>query len=373
MRIKSLRVSNFRNVEAARLVDFSNVNILVGANGQGKTNILEAIYLMGSGGSFRARRDEEMVEDGKTEATVSGVLCLDSGICSQVDVALRRDSGGSSKLILVDDKRVTAGELAGKFPMVLFSPEEVDLVRTMAVRRRRIMDGLGVKVDAGYRSDLTDYVRIWRHRNQLLLAIKQHRADTDELDAWDEQMAEVGARLTAARRDLILELNKVSQGKYATFGKLKEGVVLQIKYLPNIQAERKADYLEILKSARAIDIARTHTTRGIHRDDLGMWLGGEDALERASRGEFRSIVLAIKLAEGAILKDRLGEAPIYLLDDVMSELDDVRQAALYEELRGAQLVITTTHDGAESLPEGAQRWVVKNGELDYREIDLVTG
>lgn len=344
MKILNLRVSGFRNIQSVVLSEFGQKNIFWGENGQGKTNLLETLYVLVAGGSFRTRQDVEMIMDGEESAMVSGLVERGNGIKSQVAVRLVRELGRTKKELFIDDKKVSVGELVGKFPMVLFSPDEVDLVRNASQKRRKLIDGLGVVVDPQYRSDLFEYVRIWRHRNQLLLLVKQQRAGEEELDVWDERMAEVGARLVGARLELVARWGKLTTKKYQTFGQSKEGIDFDMKYLPNIPAISMSEYLSVLRETRRIDIIRTHTTRGIHRDDVSFGLGREDALMRSSRGEFRSIVLALKLAEGEILKEHFQETPVYLWDDVLSELDDGRRSALDEESADAQVFITTHED-----------------------------
>lgn len=341
MKILNLRVSGFRNIRSIVVSDFGQKNVFWGENGQGKTNLLEALYLLVVGSSFRTRQDGEMIMDGEGMALVSGLVQTEEGVRSQVAVRLIKEMGKVRKEILVDDKKTSVGDLASKFPVVLFSPDEVDLVRTASQRRRKLVDGLGVVIDPQYRSDIFEYVRIWRHRNQLLLLVKQQRATEDELDTWDERMAEVGARLVKARLALVSNWGDLATEKYKTFGRAKVGVDLKINYRPNIHATNAREYLEVLRENRRVDIIRTHTTRGIHRDDVGFSLGEEDALERSSRGEFRSIVLALKLAEGEMLRDYFKEEPVYLWDDVLSELDDDRRSALDLESSRAQTFVTT--------------------------------
>lgn len=357
MKITKISLRNFRNIEEAELTQLSDFNVLTGANGQGKTNILEGIGVLLTGSSFRSRADGDLIQEGKGESRLMAVVQR-KDITSVISVELRLENGKAVKEIKVDDKKTSAGALLAQWPVVLFAPEEVDLIRDESMRRRRVIDGLGVRVNEEYRLGLAEYVRIWRHRNQLLLAVKQQRASEDDLDVWDERMAEVGSRLVGLRKVLVETLAKEAASKYKSFG-VSKGVALGLEYLPNIQASKAYEYLEILKSARIIDIARAHTTRGIHRDDLAILLGREDALKRASRGEFRSVVLSIKLAEGELLKERLGESPVYLLDDVWSELDSSRRAALKAELADNQMIMTTHEQVDELVPT----FEVKAGEV----------
>lgn len=362
MKITRVTLKNFRNIEEAELSLVSNEVVLTGPNGQGKTNVLEAVGLLLSGNSFRARADSELIKDGEQEARVSAVLGLERGLNSVVSIVLREEGDKASKDLKLDDKKVSPANLLAMFPVVFFTPEEVDLIRSESMRRRRVVDGLGVRISEEYRQLLTDYVRVWRHRNQLLLAVKQRRASEEELDVWDEKMAEVGSGLVLLRQELVGDLSSVAQKKHQAFG-LAKGADLKLGYLPNIQATKPDEYLQILRSARVIDIARAHTTRGIHRDDVAVLLSGMDALKRASRGEFRSIVLSLKLAEGEILKAKLQESPIYLLDDVWSELDEGRRSALREEVGGNQMIVTT-HE--EVLDSGVLVYEVSDGKVRAR-------
>ena len=186
--------------------------------------------------------------------------------------------------------------------------------------------------------------------------MKQHRAAEEELDVWDEQLARVGVAIVKARREAIGDLQKIATQKHEVFS--ASGRALGLVYGANIDTENEASYLEVLRDSRRLDIIRTHTTRGIHRDDLILLEGGKPAVDRASRGEFRSIVLSIKLAYGELLEKSLGERPVYLLDDVLSELDDSRRESLMKNLVGYQVIITTHEDIA-----GEMVWTIESGAM----------
>ena len=304
MRIESLAAEQFRNLAAFRLEGFGNLNVFWGKNGQGKTNLLETIYLL-SGGSFRTRSEEELICDGTSQAWAR-IVVREGELSHVVEIRLVR---GGRKEIVVDGKTATVSQLAAHFPVVLFSPEEVDLIRNAAQYRRRIIDQLGFMVDGSYKTNLAEYVRVWRHRNQLLLAVKQGRAAEGELDVWDDRLAAVGTQLVVKRQELVGRLNGVAAPKHDVLARAKEGHLV-VRYRPNIPAVTEQEYLEALRSSRRIDIIKTHTTKGVHRDDIGFELDGQDAGARASRGEYRSIILAVKLGVGALV-EALSGPPVF--------------------------------------------------------------
>ncbi|MEZ4210668.1 MAG: DNA replication and repair protein RecF [Patescibacteria group bacterium] len=352
MKLKNLRITNFRNIDSVQFNNLDERLVFWGDNGQGKTNLLEAIWVLLVGKSFRAKQDMDLIKDGCDTSVVSGLVGLDSGINHQVKVQIERVEG---KTIYLDDKKITIGGLLDKFLVNLFSPDEVDLIRSSTVKRRRLLDELLMRVDLEYKKLLADFVKVWRHRNQLLLAIKQGRAEESELDVWDTQMAELGIQIIKKRDRFIKEWGVVVADKYKIFGE-KKGTSLKLTYIPNIKVNSVWEYKDVLLQSRRIDIIRTHTTKGIHRDDLGIVMDGQDAVDRASRGEFRSIVLSLKVAEIELLEPTLNEKAIFLLDDVWSELDDSRREALEKVTKNHQVVVTT-HELQE---EG---WKVESGNL----------
>ncbi|MFH0905537.1 MAG: DNA replication and repair protein RecF [bacterium] len=343
MRVTSVRTNHFRNLAPIDLGDLGSANIFVGGNAQGKTNILEAIYAAMSGGSFRISQDKYLVQIGEVDAQVFVEMTTDRGQEKFVQLFWGENNGKAFGLtVKVNGVLSNRLELIRSFPAVIFSPEDIDLLRLSASHRRRFMNLAIGRSNPSYVQDLIDYNRIRMQRNQLLLLVKQGRASADELDVWDEKMSEVGAQLVRARFEFMGKLAEQTTKYYQLVA--GENGRLEVHYFPSINEDQRG-YLEALRRLRSLDIARAATTRGAHRDDISMAINGQDVRFAASRGEFRSAVLALKFAEAAYLREKGGEDPVYLLDDAFSELDEQRQQALADVLRGTQSFITT-HDTA---------------------------
>ncbi len=362
MRIQSVRLNNFRNISSLDLSDLGEVNILVGRNAQGKTNVLEAVYASALGGSFRTSRDGFMIKKGEDNAQVFVELLTDDGQEKYIQLFWAVQEGILSRVSKLNAQEASRNDLVRTFPAVIFSPEDIDLIRLSPAQRRRFINLVLSRHDAEYRSDLLEYSQILRQRNQLLLMIKQNRAGLDELDIWNEKISEVGSRLAQKRMHFINEIADQVADYYKMFVVNGNGRGLEIEYAPNLHVFKPQDYLEQLKRFTALDVARVTTTHGIHRDDLLFVLDGDDMRYMASRGEFRSAILALKFAEAKYLKSKMGEDPVYLLDDVFSELDEDRRQALAEEVKNYQTFITTNDKSTLKLFPNAKVWQVERGE-----------
>ncbi|MDD5606024.1 MAG: DNA replication/repair protein RecF [Patescibacteria group bacterium] len=363
MRLISLALENFRNIESLRLDDFGDATVLAGDNAQGKTNILEAIFFVASGSSFRMSKEEFVIRQGAESAYIFADVLSDEGLSHTLRVVWQPGVGGFDKTVQIDGRAASRMDLMQAFPAVIFSPEDIDLLRLSPSHRRRFLDLLVGRHDAGYRSDLLEFTRIRRQRNQLLLLIKQHRVGTEELDVWDEKMAAAGARLVAKRAEAISAIQASVAEKYSLLAQNHNGNLLKVRYDPSLGVARERDYLERLQKNRPLDIARATTTLGIHRDDLTFVLNGQDVRYTASRGEFRSVVLALKLAEGKYLRDKLKEAPVFLLDDGFSELDEGRKQALADEMKAYQTLVTTNNEYLPRLFNNPREYKVEAGKV----------
>ncbi len=368
MWLKSIRLTNFRNLKDVSLADIGRANVIVGRNGQGKTNLLEGVYVLGNGGSFRVSGDEALIRQGEVVTGINGIL-EHQGKELKVDISWNITGTTIGRTIRVNGQPATSTSLFQSLPFILFAPEEVDLLRLTSSKRRKIVDAILVRYDAEYRSHLGDYIRIWRQRNQLLLTIKQHRASEDELDVWDEKIAEAGVVVAQKRMEAVNKLSEIAAKKYQTFAGENPGE-LRLNYLPSIKVFTVPEYIGELKKYRSLDIVRAHTTHGIHRDDILFVLNGRDAKKQASRGEFRSIVLTTKIAEGEILKEAMNENPIYLFDDVMSELDDHRRQALINEVGDAQVFITTHEDEVPTIFNDPMVYKVEDGVVESEHVQF---
>lgn len=357
MRVSNIKLNCFRNITELDLSNLGATNILVGLNAQGKTNILEAIYSAAIGGSFRVSQNIYLIKSGSSEAVVFVDVVTDEE--REKFIQLYWDE--SSRVIKINGTPASRNSLIKTFPAIIFSPEDIDLLRLSPAHRRRFMDLVIGRHNQEYVKNLVDYQRIRSQRNQLLLMIKQQKSQEDELDVWDEKMAQVGVQITQTRIKFIAEFSDVVKRFYHIFS--ANGSNVKISFVSNIGCGRESEYLDALKRNRSLDIVRVTTARGIHRDDLIFMIDNQDIRYTASRGEFRSTVLALKFAEGEYLKNKLNENPVYLLDDVFSELDDNRRQAMVDEIKKHQSFITTNDKKISKLFDGAKVFEVNHGEV----------
>ena len=365
MKIIRAQFQQFRNLEQVELVPSWGVNILLGRNAQGKTNVLEAMFAVAAGGSFRVSNERVLVQQGRDFARVELDFENGRGDAKKAEVIWILEDGFARKTVKLNGVVVQRSDVIRQMPVVLFSPEDIDLIRLSPQKRRKFLDLLITRFDMEYSQDLLDYWKVLRQRNQLLLMIKQGRSGEGELEIWDEKMSELGSRIVAKRQKVAEEVSRLTNEYYHEwFGEL--GDMLKISYAPSLNFTTPKIYGAGLAGARQIDIARTNTTRGIHRDDVLLVLNGNDMRMSASRGEFRSAVIALKLAEGEILKSKLGEAPVYLLDDIFSELDNNRKRRLVQALVGAQVFVTANNDKIGELFERPEVLEVEQGRVEIR-------
>jgi DNA replication and repair protein RecF len=328
--VRALRTHHFRNLAASAFVPSPRFNVIIGENGQGKTNLLEAVYLAGTLRSFRTLRSEELIAWGEERA----------------EVAARVERGGLERVyeIILAPRRKTVtldgktprslGEYFGDFNVVLFAAEDLRVPRGSPGGRRRFLDRAVFNRRAGFLDDAQRYARVLRSRN----AVLREPVIRDELlDVWDEQLIAAGSRVVAARRAYLAELEPYFREAYTAI--TQAGVAASFTY------DSAGDLETALGPARARDRARRMTTVGPHVDDLELLLDDRSARAFGSQGQLRALVLAWKTAEMRLLRDVHGDAPVLLLDDVSSELDPRRNAYLFDLLAAidCQCFVTTTH------------------------------
>ena len=341
MIIEELKVANFRNYENIHLKFHPRLNIFIGNNAQGKTNLLEAIYLCAIGRSFRTNRDREMINVKEQQAYVQVKLKKKYG---DVKIEVRLNTGSKKDIKINQIYLTKMGELLGNLNVVLFSPEDLKIVKEGPSERRRFMDREISQIFAKYYYILGQYNKILQHRNKLL---KNKRGRILDLEVWDEQLAVAGAWVTVYRRDFIKKINLL--GKLMHRKVTGSAEILEIIYDADIKIEEddkvdriKKNMLRELKNNVNIDMKRGLTTTGPHRDDMILKINGLDVRKYGSQGQQRTVVLSLKLAEIELIKGEVGEYPVLLLDDVMSELDLERQSCLISNLKNIQTFITTT-------------------------------
>jgi DNA replication and repair protein RecF len=337
----SLQLRNYRNYQRLDLEPGAHLNVFLGANGQGKTNLLESVALLALSTSPRARRDSELVGPLAPEARVDALV--ESGQRrSEIRVSIRVEGERARRRIEVDAQPRRAVDLPGLFRVTLFWPDDLNLVKSGPEHRRRLLNEMLVQVRQGYARALSRYARVLEQRNSLLKQVALNEQPPDALDVWDLELARLGTELVDARRRAVADLaGSAADGHAAISG----GEALDLEYLGP-----PPDLLEALQRSRREDLRRGSTSVGPHRDDVLVRLDGRDARAFASQGQQRTAVVSIKLAEAAVVADMTGERPVLLLDDVLSELDASRRAALLERLGDPGQVIITSVE-ADPFPE----------------------
>jgi len=366
MNIKEIELHNFRNYENLSLEFHPNVNLILGNNAQGKTNLLESIYVCSMGKSFRTSRDSEMILFGKDFGRVK-VNAQKDYYDTSVELVISKDSKKSAKVDGVKIKK--SSELLENLYMVIFSPEDLRIVKDEPEKRRKFVDRELCQLRPKYYEDLSSYKKVLLQRNAYL---KEYEVDPSILDLWDMQLAKYGASIMMMRADFIKKLDKISRGIHSSITGGRE--VLEVTYAPNVsmcgsQEELEESYYKAIRAAFDNDMRQRTTTKGPHKDDLEFFIDGISVRSFGSQGQQRTSALSIKLAELSLIKEETGEEAILLLDDVMSELDLQRQEFLVKSLADIQMFITTTEIPdklKETLPEGKTFFVtagsVKEGE-----------
>lgn len=334
MYVKSLDLKNFRNYEELSLKPDPGINIFYGANAQGKTNILEAVYLAGTTRSHRGSRDREMIRMGAEEGHIRMELDR-SGNEYRIDVHLRQHKKKGIAINGIPIKR--AGELLQLTSIVFFSPEDLNMIKNGPSERRKYMDYILCGTDPIYFQDLSRYNQCLAQRSRLLKEIGYGRDRTDELDIWDLQLMNYGRKIIRKRGEFTGELLKIAGEIH---GQLTGGGErLELSYEPNVSED---DFEERLRKGREKDLKFRMNTTGPHRDDLAIKANGMDLRTYGSQGQQRTAALSLKLAEIRIYEETKGFRPILLLDDVLSELDRNRQNYLLKIIRNTQTFITCT-------------------------------
>ena len=341
MIIKSLELSDYRNYESLNINFDKGTNILYGDNAQGKTNILEAIYLSATTKSHKLSKDKEIIRFDKQEAHIRTYLEKD-GVESRVDMHLR---SSKSKGIAIDGIKIKkAAELLGLLNVVFFSPEDLSIIKNGPSDRRRFIDRELCQLDSFYLYNLNNYNKIVNQRNNLLKNLYFNPELKETLSIWDAQLVSYGSKIIERREQFVSQLNDIIQDIHCNLSGNKE--ILRIKYEPDVIIN---DYEKILTASRDKDIKLKQTTVGPHRDDISFLVKSEDnkgieidIRKYGSQGQQRTAALSLKLSEIELVKKITNDTPVLLLDDVLSELDSNRQNYLLNSIGDIQTIITCT-------------------------------
>ena len=358
MRLRRLRLRNHRNYAQLDLTPGDGVNVFIGPNGQGKTNLLEAVAMLALSSSPRARRDAELVgpvgPGSRIDAAIAGAHAK-----REISIALDVEGDRTRRAIEVDGVRRRALDLPGNFRITLFWPDDLGLVKAGPELRRRFLNQMLVQVEPGYARALARLRRVLEQRNSLLKRIAGGEGGADILDAWDEELVKVATEIVDARAKAVAELEPEAARCH---GRIAGGERLQVGY-----EGPPEDLAEAVHNSRAEDLRRGTTSVGPHRDDVRIVLDGQDARAYGSQGQQRTAVVSLKLAEAALIERRTGERPVLLLDDVLSELDGERRSALLDQVAGGgQVVLTSVEIGSfpADLIAGAMVWKVREGTIE---------
>ena len=372
MIIESLKLHDFRNYEELTLAPHPGINILFGQNGSGKTNLLEAVHYCALGRSHRTSVDREVVRKGAM-MSACGVQVRKSGM--KVDVAVKLMPGeGRKKQVFLNRKRSDRlSDMMGKLQCVIFSPEDLMLIKEGPSVRRRFIDMMLSQLSTGYFVALQQYHKALEQRNAILKEIKRGtHCDAAMLDAFEEAMAKPCETIITLRKKIVEQVAVVAAEKYKAISG-RENEQFSMRYLCCLQSMENIveQVKEQLRKNRQEDVFRGATHFGIHREDMALTLSGREMKLFASQGQIRTAALSMKLAQLEVFRQQTGESPVLLLDDVMSELDMTRRTRLLNEIADVQTFITCTD---ESDLEGCrerrsyQVSMDKKGSAQIREI-----
>ena len=334
MIIKSLEIADYRNYDSLHIDFSSGTNILYGDNAQGKTNILEAIYMSATTKSHKGTKDKDVVNFGKEEAHIRTYLEKE-GIETRVDMHLRKSK---SKGIAIDGLKIKkAAQLLGLLNVVFFSPEDLSIIKNGPAERRRFVDMELCQLDQFYLYNLNNYNKIVNQRNKLLKDMYFNPSLRDTLNIWDSQLISFGSKIIERRQLFVEQLNEIIVEIHKKLSGGRENLTIQ--YEPDVII---SDYENKLSVNQEKDVKLKQTTTGPHRDDFSFLIGDIDIRKFGSQGQQRTAALSLKLSEIELVKKMTKDNPVLLLDDVLSELDSNRQNYLLSTIGDIQTIITCT-------------------------------
>ncbi len=343
MRLKTLKLEAFRNHKTLELSfgKDNKITHIVGPNARGKTNILEAIYLLALTKSFRGTSQTDLIKWEHDYARVSAELESNrENFTLEVFIGNPPNPGRSLKK---NNVKISSYKFIGNCQIVFFHPEDLNILYLGPDLRRKYIDVLNIQINPGYYRSLRAYKKILEQRNSLLKSIKEGFAGEENLNVWDQQLIEQGSIIMGERQKSLDFFNQKFSETYRKISKNDDRVEIKYKSYFEFETNIKESFASRLNNVRQRDISATVTTVGPHRDDFEISLNQKPIHVHASRGEYRSILLAMKLLELDFYKTKTGETPVLLLDDVFSELDTDRQKTLLENITDCQTILTATH------------------------------
>ncbi len=365
MKVQRIALSGFRNYEEEAVQFGPDVNVICGPNAQGKTNLLEAVYLLTGAHSFRTRFDRELIGFGCGWGSV--LADVESAGRSQTIKLLFRP--GQRRQVTVNGAKKTSSSLAGLMTAVLFSPDDLYLIKEGAAARRRLMDNAICQLRPGYASLLADYNKLYDNKTRILKDWREKPSLLSALDEFSDGLARCSARMIRYRASFVERLAAAASPIHRDFSGGKEQLQLSydtVSTVTDTKAPAEEIYRQILahqQAHRQAELDAGACLTGVHKDDILITVGGVSARSFASQGQARTAALSIKLAEREIFKAETGEYPVLLLDDVLSELDAVRQEFVLNRIGGGQTLITCCEDENISRRTGGKVFTVREGRI----------
>lgn len=358
MHLSWLELRDFRSYESLRFEPEPGLNVLIGDNGTGKTNVLEAIGYLSRLSSFRSAPDMALVRLDAETGVVRGGVERESG---ELRVEVEIPAEGRRRILVNGKRPKRNSDVAVEVPLVAFLPDDLDVVKRGPGLRRDYLDEVAGHVSPAAGADRAEYDKIVRQRNRYLRD-EGHRGDPVTLDVWDERLSEVGGRLVSARLSVLQRLESHLTTAYAAVAGTA-GAALSAHYEAwwLDPSDPAGSLLKSIGDRRSRDLDQRTTTVGPHRDDVGIYLGKRAARTHASQGEQRSVALALRIAAFSLLEERHGRPPILLLDDVFSELDAARSDGVIALLPRGQVFVTSARE--DEVPVAGRRWRVAAGSV----------
>lgn len=361
MKIKKIHLINFRNYVNQEIVFSDNVSLIYGENAQGKTNIIEALYLLSTGKSHRTGNTNELIRYGESFFDIR-LEYEDNSYLQNIEI--KYEKGNRKRLLINEVKKDRISDLLGVVPSVLFSPESLSCIKGSPRERRKIIDIVLCQVSRKYLYNLQKYNKIVRNKNVLLKEIKKKRHQTQQLDVWNESQAMTGAVIIEERKLLIQSLEKRMKRLMHGISEGREDVTLRYKSFFDEDKNIFNSLLDMMNENKNREIENEISLFGPHRDEIEILLNNRNSRLYCSQGQQRSLALALNIAIMEEIKDRSGKVPVLLLDDVMSELDEKRRNYLYEIIGDKQAVITSTDKTQFRMTVGGISYIrIKNGTV----------
>ena len=333
MLITNLKLQNFRNYESLNINFDKEINVIYGDNAQGKTNILEAIYLSSLGKSFRTSKDKELIKMGENYSII------------EVEYS-KSDRNGKIKIEILDKKNIfingvkikKLSELLGIIHIVIFTPDDINILKDGPSQRRRFLDIFIGQLRPNYIYCLNMYLKALEQKNNYLKQIKLENKSEQFLDIWDEKIAEYAEKVFKYRFEFINKIKEKIKLVHNSITENNENI--DIQYLSDF--DNKENFIKKLKNNRKLDIIKGYSTKGVHRDDFNIYINDNLVNVYGSQGQHRTAILSLKMSELKVINDEIGENPILLLDDFMSELDEKRRKNFLKNIKDTQVLVTCT-------------------------------